>query len=165
MKLKAQMAMRVALAVVLLVAAGLLAMVIKDTLAQRNPESALPVIHVDYEGQGLPAKHVVMDSYEWYFIGKTIHWQEADRENWKEMEPAWVKGSVPLEVWFSFPADNVKVWREKDGSGHFEEVLGNLETPALPGVYTYRIEAEWQRGSVAYYVRVQVPNYIEGESA
>lgn len=157
MKLRSKMVVRALVALLLLVLAGGIAIIIKDTLAERNPESALPVMRVDYNGVELPAVNVMMDSYAWRFLNDTEKWEQPDRSKWITMEAAYVSPASDLDISFSFEPSSVKISRAFEGSFQFEEVVGDLQTPTLPGVYTYKVEGNWGlRGSVLFYFKLRV---------
>lgn len=158
MKFRTRALGRILLAVLFLVIAGAIAVVVKDMLSERNPEYALPVLQVEYNGNPLPQENVTMDSYSWRFFRQTREWQLEDREIWRSMPAAWVDAGMPLILDFSYRGGEVSISRSYE-NGTFSEVEGSrLETPREPGIYTYRIEAEWRlRGTVVYYVRVRIP--------
>ncbi len=140
----------------LLLAAGL-SYVIRDVLAAQNPESALPVIEIEYNGIPLPTQHYMMDSYSWRFLFTTVDWSQPNRNAADMLEPAPVLPGAPLEINFSFPCNSMRVSRSYGTRNEFEPVTGSLQTPFSGGTYTYRIEAEWgTRGSVLYYIKVRV---------
>ena len=157
MKLRKQWMTKIIAGVLLVVLAGGIAYVIRDLLAMRSPESALPVIDIEYNGKPLPPQHYVMDSYSWRFLFSTKEWVEPDRAIENKLEPAPVLPGAPLDISFSFPCKTMTVSRSYGDRNQFEVVEGDLQTPFTGGVYTYKVEAEWgSRGSVLYYIRIRV---------
>ncbi|MFV0413485.1 MAG: hypothetical protein ACK5L3_09475, partial [Oscillospiraceae bacterium] len=64
---------------------------------------------------------------------------------------------------FSYPAREMNISRSKGDSRTFTPVGGDLRTPTEPGVYTYRVEANWGVfGSIQYYVKVKVVDPAAG---
>ncbi len=148
---------KIAAGLAILLLAGAVSYVIRDVLAMQNPESALPVIEVEYNGRPLPQQHYLMDSYSWRFLFTTVEWNEPDRNTVESLEPAPVIPGAPLEIDFSFPCNSMQISRSYGDLNEFVPVTGNLQTPFSGGTYTYRIEAEWgTRGSVLYYIKVRV---------
>lgn len=157
MKLRKQWVVKLLAGLLLVVMAGAVANVIRDTLALRNPESALPVIDIEYNGKPLPPQHYMMDAYSWRFLFTQRNWEEPDRAAVNKLEPAPVLPGAPLKIDFSFPCKVLKVSRSYGDRNEFEEISGDLQTPFTGGTYTYRIEAEWgNRGLVSYYIKVRV---------
>ncbi|MDL2254219.1 DUF3426 domain-containing protein [Ruminococcaceae bacterium OttesenSCG-928-I18] len=157
MKLRKQWMVRIVAGLLLVVLAGGIAYVIRDLLAMRNPESALPVIDIEYNGKPLPPQHYMMDSYSWRFLFSAKEWEEPDRSVVDRLEPAPVLPGAPLDISFSFPYKTITVSRSYGNRNHYEEITGELQTPFTGGVYTYKVEAEWgARGSVLYYIKIRV---------
>ncbi len=148
---------KIAIGLAALILAATLSYVIRDLLASQNPESALPVIEIEYNGLPLPQQHYLMDSYSWRFLFSTVEWTEPNRDAVNTLEPAPVVPGTPLNIDFSFPCNSMVISRSYGSRNEFEPVSGDLQTPFSGGTYTYRIEAEWgARGSVLYYIKVRV---------
>ncbi len=148
---------KIAIGLAALFLAGAISYVIRDVLAIQNPESALPVIEIEYNDRALPTQHYMMDAYSWRFLFTTVEWTEENRNAVSALEPAPVLPGVPLNISFSFPCNSMKISRSYENRNEYEPVTGGLQTPFSGGTYTYRIEAEWgTRGSVLYYIKVRV---------
>lgn len=161
MKLEKRLLRKIALGLVLVFAAGLFSLVIKDSLAMQAPENALPEMLVYFNdvetGVRLHPKHILRESYSWRFLWKTVVGSDPNPDSLKNLEPAWVPAGAPLIVEFSFRNSEMQVSMAKDG-GEFIDVGGKLSAPMTPGTYTYKVWAGWGlRGSVLYYFKVQVP--------
>ncbi len=157
MKLRKRWLAKLMAGIMLVVLAGGMAYIIRDMLAMQNPESALPVISVEYNGKPLPPQHYMMDSYSWRFLLRTTEWAQPDRTAVNKLEPAPVLPGAPLEISFSFPCKSMVVSRSYGDRNEFEELSGALQTPFTGGTYLYRVEAQWgARGSVLYYIKVRV---------
>lgn len=161
MKIRKRVYLRIVAGLLLIVLAGGVSYVIKGVLSARQPESALPEMQVIYSDAPLPAANWMMDSYQWRFLTTVQAWEEPNRSRWLDLQPAPVLPGMPLEIDFSFPCQEMEVSRAM-GTGtltddDFTAVSGSLTTPHEPGVYTYKIAANWGiKGSVLYYVRVMI---------
>ena len=157
MKLRKQFIQRLLIAVLSLILAAGLSYTVKDLLSSRNPESALPIIRIDYNGVELPHEHWMMDAYSWDFLFTTREWSHENPDAWRYMEAAPVLPGAPIDIHFSFPAQTQIVSRAIAGNDDFEEIGGVLLTPQEPGEYTYKIEANWERrGWIRYYFKVRI---------
>lgn len=131
--------------------------VIKDSLAARNPEAALPEMQITYNGTPVPAEFIMMDSYSWRFLFSPVSNTTAQPGDWKSLAPAWLPAGAALDLVFSYNAERVTVWMSENYSDNFVELGGVWAAPG-PGDYTYRILADWGgRGSITYYMNVHVP--------
>lgn len=164
MKLRRQQFLRVLLGLALMVAAGFMAAVIRNGLAQRNPQNALPSLQVIYSTSEdtirLPVDVVRMDKYDWRFM----FWQRSgggkDLEAWREIEAgAWVPPNSAIHLQFTYQPKSVRVFIKAEESD-FVELSGPLLAPG-PSVdteYTLRVEANWGTGrDITYYVKIRVP--------
>ncbi|MEG0178714.1 MAG: hypothetical protein RR573_05275 [Oscillospiraceae bacterium] len=146
-------------AVLIGIAAGI-TLVIKENLDTKDPESALPRITVSYNGAPLSDDAVLRAGFEWNFLttkekGPTLNVDDLP------LHAVDVLPQVPVTVSFSKTPDELKISRsEGRGSQDFIEITseksGEILTPTVPNVYTYKVEASWHmRGSVLYYFSVQ----------
>lgn len=154
MKLRRRIVGKVILGAALIVLAGFAAFAIKDLLAYQNPQAALPICRIQYNGSQLPEKNWAMGAYTWRFLTRTRDWEAPGAA--EKIEAAPVNANAPLEISFSFEPDSLLVSRSKDG-GEYTEVLGDLHTPVEAGEYTYRITGDWgSRRTIDYYFKVRV---------
>lgn len=161
MRIEKRLVQRVLIGLLLVAMAGGISLVIKDAIAARTPENAIPEMTVYYNdvetGVRLPAKHVYRDSYSWRFLWWKVEGANNSLMDIDDLEPAWVPGGAPLLLEFSFRNSEIQVSMAKEGED-FKELGGNLSAPRTPGIYTYRVWAGWGlRGSVLYYFKIQVP--------
>lgn len=161
MKLRKQIATRIALGLALLLVAALVTIFINNALAQREPENSLPTMDVYYnveKGDRLPEDHIRRDRYTWQFLFWTREGGGLDLEVWRNIRPGLVQSGSPLELVFSVPPDSYDVSIMTGEGGNFIELGGTLTTPSEAGTYTYRVEAVWSENRrVEYYFRIEVP--------
>lgn len=158
---------RVAIGLVLVVLAGCIAFVIRDLLASRQPENALPtmdVYHNRADGERLPAANIMTCEYSWQFLFHRVLGTVSTPDAWLGMEPAWVNPGSPLSVDFTFDEKTLKVSMSELGADGnyrpFVELGGSLQAPVQPGTYAYRVEAGWGDGrQVTYYFKIRTPEW------
>lgn len=157
MTLRRRILMKIALAVVCLLLAALLTTLLYSALALQNPVNAVPTMQVQYGGAPLPAQHVMMSSYDWWFFYTTQSGVLGQPDDWMNLPAGLVEPGSPLEIELSRPANTVRVSRNHANERSFVDIGGELRAPPDPGVYTFRVEAEWSRmGSAQYYFRIEV---------
>lgn len=165
MKLRKLQLLKVVASLVLVVVAGLATILIRDALSVQKPENALPVMDVYYNGleagDRLPIEHIRRDKYTWKFsIFPVATGGGLDLQVWQEIPWGAVNPGSNIDLAFTFPPDEVHVWRADGKVVHeFYPVEGEeLYAPLTAGYYTYRVEANWGKDrTVQYYFRIQVP--------
>lgn len=157
MNIRKQLVLRVVAGAVLIILAAGVSYTVRQLLASRHPESALPTIHVVYNNTDLPTEHYMMSSYSWRFLTRTIDWA-TEPNAFQHMEAAPVLPSVPLDISFFYPCKTLKISRTGAGNKEFQEIaMDNLRTPSTAGEYVYKVEAGWGKdGSILYYIKVRV---------
>lgn len=154
--------------VVLFVLAGIATVAIRDVLARKNPEAALPefkVFYSKYPVQAdtaqadirytqLPVENTALGAFTWRFLFENVHGGQPD--TWKELKAGWVNPGTAMKMEFSRQPQTIKAFRAY-GTGGFEPLDGSWQLPNMPGTYTYRVEASWgTRGNIVVYFKVQV---------
>lgn len=175
MKLRRQQIMRMLLGLVLVVAAAFCAAVIRNALAQRDPQNALPVMTIIYttseDSIPLPADIVRRDKYDWRFMFWTRSGGGKDLNVWQEIKvSSWVAPNSSLEMRFSFEPKDVQVKVlviGEDGQSTFMDYPADLVSPdnpaqiiapGNPGDYVLQVNANWGNGrDITYYAKVSVP--------
>lgn len=151
-------------AVLLLVAAAI-TMFIKESLDTQNPESALPILTVEYNGAAVPPNQegfLYRAGYEWSFFTTVERRAPQLAENDLPLIPLDVSPQAEMKLLFSKEPSSLKVLRASGtGSTEFLELTdasdGTFNTPASSGVYVYKVLAEWStRGYIQYYFSLQV---------
>lgn len=157
MNIRKQWVLRIIAGALLIILAGGVSYTVRQLLASRHPEAALPTIHVVYNNTDLPHEHYMMSSYSWRFLTQTLEWAD-EPDAYQRMAAAPVLPNIPLDVNFSTPCKTLKISRTGADNQDFQEIVADsLHTPAAPGEYTYRVEAGWGRnGAVLYYIKVRV---------
>jgi hypothetical protein len=152
---------KVLLGTVLIALAAVVTVFLKETLDTQDPESALPIITVEYNGLALP--DVYRAGYEWSFFAtverRTPQLSEADIP----LVPADVLPAAPIRITFSKEPSVLTIKRAAGRySTDFLEITdvqdGTFRTPTVAGIYVYKVYAEWYgRGNIQYYFALQVP--------
>ena len=161
MKQRKNFIMRVAAGVALILLSALITVVIRDVLARRNPENALPVMEVFFSSPQqvvhLPIANSMMHSYSWEFLFGTESGGDPVSDSWKRLEGAWVPPASSVDLEFTFSPREVHV-SMASGEGNFVELGGEIKVPREPGEYTYRVKAIWRDNRwVNYYFKIRVP--------
>lgn len=151
--------------VVLLLVAAAITLFIKESLDTQNPESALPLLTIEYNGTEIPPNQegfLYRAGYEWSFFTTVERRAPQLAENDLPLIPLDVSPQAELKLLFSKAPSGLKVMRATGtGSTEFLELTdaedGAFNTPASPGVYVYKILAEWRsRGYIQYYFSLYV---------
>lgn len=164
LKLPKQLLVRIATGAVLILLAAFVTIFVRDSLNMRNPENALPDIYVYYKGKEagviFPAEHVERYEYTWRFL----FWQPVsggalDLESWRGIKPGLVDPASDIDIEFSFPPKEMKVYMATSESP-FVEMPRDLYAPDYPATYTYKVEATWGNDRVVkYYFRIRIPTW------
>ena len=145
----------------LLVMAAGFTLVLKETLDTKDPESALPTISVQYnDGQ---VQGVYRAGYSWSFF-TTIENRQAPSLAPEDLPltPVAVLPAHPVKITFSKTPSELRIWRAKGrySTDYLElsnEQEGVFDTPSMPGVYLYKVKADWgSRGTIQYYFALDV---------
>ena len=152
---------RYAIAFVMLIVAGYLSVVIKDTIDSRNPEVSLPAVTVSAGYAAIP--NVPRAGYEWSFRTKDI------------MAPYVSSIDVPLVAYdslpdtpividFSIPYKQISLY-ESEGvlingrvvaNGEFKEKKYSNNTPNEDGIYVYKMVARFEQGTIVHFFALDV---------
>ena len=153
------------LGAVLLLVAAAITMFIKESLDTQNPESALPILTIEYNGTEVPPSQegfLYRAGYEWSFFTTVERRAPQLAENDLPLIPLDVSPQAELELRLSKEPSSIKVLRASGtGSTEFLELTdasdGTFNTPTTSGVYVYKIRAEWStRGYIQYYFSLNV---------
>ena len=163
MKPNRRMLMRGVAAVLMIVMAASGSFLVKDFLALRDPQNALPKLQVSCGEALIPPGNLVLASYSWRFLLVPHEDTPAPANVWQQpdMPETPVSPNLPLEISFSYDCKEMYISRADNGSSIFLPVSGveggGLYTPPVGGEYIYRVEAFWGwLGSVQYYFKLTV---------
>lgn len=145
----------------LVVAATGITVFIKETLDTKDPESALPIISIVYEGAEMQG--VYRAGYTWSFF-TTIEDRQAPSLAPEDLPltPTPVLPGRTMEIKFSNTPSELRVWRATGRySSDYVELTSDtpsvITTPSAPGVYVYRLKADWgARGTIQYFFALDV---------
>lgn len=158
------------LGIVLIFISALGSLALKDMVDAKTPESSLPILEVNcafstplVSGDGSPEKYLVRANYSWRFITgvkEGLNLAPGDLA----MLPLTVTPSTPILFHFSREPEKVVVSRAQGSYPSAESFIqyegdalaGEILTPASPGTYIYRIEVQFDRGSILYYLSLRV---------
>lgn len=151
---------KILLGAVLIALSAVATMFIKESLDTQDPESSLPLMAVEYNG--MPITDVYRAGYEWSFFTTVERRTPQLSESDIPLVPVDVTPSAPLRIKFSKEPSTLKITRASGRySTDFLELTdvrdGAFKTPTVPGVYVYKVYAEWKaRGYIQYYFALQV---------
>ena len=148
-------------AVLLAIATGMTAF-IKESLDTQDPESALPIITVLYGDEELvPDKEVRRAGWEWNFFLTQEKTPLLSPED-VPLQPVDVMPGAQMRILFTKEPSELRVMRAvSDKPTEYLELSdaggGRFSTPTTPGLYFYKVRAEWSgRGFIQYYFALQV---------
>lgn len=167
---KKQIIKKLLIGTVLLALAVLITIFIRENMNVQSPEQALPTFTVTMNGNtALSDDSVFRAGYEWNFFTTTA-------KHTPPYSPADLKLVTPpvpmtprtyLDLDFSIRPKNLTISRADDENFEtfmdFIDVgMGPIIAPAVPGLYQYRIQADFGwRGSVIYFFTIQVIDTTE----
>lgn len=150
------------LGIVLVSLAAGVTMFIKETLDTRDPESALPIITVQYGDEVFIAdKQVRRAGWEWNFFLTKEKTPMLSIED-APPTPVTVLPASPMHISFTKKPSQLRVLRAtSEKPSEYLELSdagdGAFSSPTMPGLYYYKVRAEWQgRGFIQYYFALEV---------
>ncbi len=138
--------------------------ILKEVLDTKEPESALPVISVQYEyGENALSneREVRRAGWEWKFFLTNEKTPMLALDD-VPITPVDVLPGARMTISFSKAPTDLRLYRRAydDIPSEFYETAFSSGTsfyaPTQPGRYYYRIYAEWPRGVIQYYFALQV---------
>ena len=162
MKSKRRALLKIVGALVLVGVAALASLLIKETIDSTDPENNLPLIEASV---GYTKLNVVRANFEWNYITRKVRGPGLSAESGDvPFAPLDVIPDSKLVVVMSDPNYmSIRVSRaDAMYDADYIEIYGDVFTPKTPGVYYYKIEVSYKKGSLLYYtaVRVQDPNQL-----
>ncbi len=150
------------LGVVLIALAAGITVFIKETLDTCDPESSLPLITVQYGDETFVVdKEVRRAGWEWSFFLTQEKTPMLSVED-VPLSPVTVLPSAPMRISFTKDPTRLRVLRAtSEKPSEYLELAdagsGSFSTPTMPGLYYYKVQAEWQgRGMIQYYFALEV---------
>ena len=148
-------------AVLVSLAAGI-TMFIKETLDTRDPESALPLITVQYGDEIFTTdRQVRRAGWEWNFFLTKEKTPLLPIED-APPTPVTVLPGSPMNISFTKKPSQLHVLRAtSENPSEYIELSnagdGAFSSPTTPGLYYYKVQAEWRgRGFIQYYFALEV---------
>lgn len=148
-------------AVLVALAAGV-SVFIKETLDTRDPEASLPIVTVRYGDEVfVPDKEVLRAGWEWSFFLTQEKTPLLSIED-VPLSPVEVLPGAPMDISFTKEPTRLRVLRAaSDKPTEYLELSdagdGSFSTPTMPGLYYFKVQAEWRgRGFIQYYFALQV---------
>lgn len=163
MKLKKQFFRKLLIGAVLILVSAGITMLIKESLDTKDPESSLPIISITCGEVDIPPDAVYRAGYEWSFFA-TMARRDAPSVLPEDLpiSPFPVYAGEPMQITFTTTPSEIRVWRAEGRYGtEFLEVSGEekgmFATPTTPGIYMFRVLADWGgRGNIQYYFSLDV---------
>ncbi|MDO5602432.1 MAG: hypothetical protein Q4G07_06650 [Oscillospiraceae bacterium] len=170
MKLPKIFLKKLLLGAVCIAVAALASLALKDIVDSYNPESSLPILEINnvytsplVSGDGSPEKSLVRANYSWRFITGVKEGLSLGPSDFA-MLPVSVLPSTPILFHFSREPESLSISRATGAYPSEEDFIryngsalaGEINTPSTPGTYVYRIEAQFDRGSILYYLFLRV---------
>ncbi len=152
---------RYVFAAIALVVAGFLSVKIKDNIDARNPEVSLPIINVTIGYTSIPK--CPRAGYEWSFGTKFVRSPYVSSID-VPLTAYEAMPDAPILIGFTMPHTQLTLY-ESDGikydngvisSGNFKEKRYSMNTPKEDGIYVYKVEAQFDRGSIVHYFALNV---------
>lgn len=155
MKSKTEYLKKAAAAVALILLSALASLLIKETLDSFDPENALPQIQVS---AGWTVPEVRRAGYEWSFL-TTVKRSPIVSPPDLPLAVVDAPPQTPIVINFSTAYQSLTVSRA-DGlnSTDYIPISGEVRTPIQPGIYVYKVEAQFKRGTIVYYFALEVRN-------
>ncbi len=145
--------------IVLIVVAAFGSMLIKETMDSiLSPENSLPTISGSI---GYTTPYIERAGYEWNFLTRTVKVPTVSPPDLRLIITD-VTADTPIVINFSKAPETMRV---SMSTGQYsvefvEQDIDALYTPVEAGVYTYQVEAGFDRGSIIYYFSVEVKDMV-----
>ncbi|MBR3354255.1 MAG: hypothetical protein IKG47_02670 [Oscillospiraceae bacterium] len=137
------------------VLAGFIAFWIKELIDSRYPAYAIPEVHVTVDGVPIDC---TMSECSWSFLTQDTYNVEFSGNLFDMDIPRnSVMGGEKLEISFSQPTDNMRVFRTKPYTYDFIVADDEMQIPFERGGYIYQVFAQFKRGYevVFFYIVVE----------
>ena len=145
---------------------AILSLVIKDVIDSTNPQTSLPTLTVssayispiisDEDASPLIKTSLVRANYSWRFITGKREGPSIDLAGCA-LEPETFQENSPIIMEFSIEPESIKISRANGRYGpDFYEIKGDVISPNTKCEYCYKIEAQFARGSILYYLSVKI---------
>ena len=158
MRSKGRALLKIVFAALLIGAAAVASLLIKETLDSTDPENTMPLIEASV---GYAKLNVIRADFEWNYITRTVRGPAlSDEAGDVPLAPLDVTPNTQLVIVMSDPNYlSMKVSRADGLSDtNYIELYGDeILTPTVPGIYKYKIEVSYKKGSLLYYTAVRVP--------
>lgn len=144
-----------AAAVLISLAAGF-SVLVKERIDSTDPDNSLPLIDVSV---GYTKLVVPRANFEWNYITRTVYGPALSPESGDlQLTVLDVMPGAPMIITMSDPGYlQMKVSRADGlGNDYYEIAGGDILTPTIPGVYLYKIEVGYQKGSLLYYTAIRI---------
>lgn len=151
---------KIVIGIVLLFIAASISVFIKESLDTLDPESSLPILTVQQNGQTIT--DVYRAGYVWSFFTTVERRAPEVTEADIPLVPVPVPPQAVMTLQFSTEPSSLRVFRADNllTSGYYEiadEDVSSFHAPNAPGIYVYKILAQWgNRGNIQYYFAIQV---------
>ena len=150
------------LGIVLISIAAGITVFIKEALDTRDPESALPIITVQYGDEIFAQdKEIRRAGWEWSFFLTREKTPMLSIED-VPLSAVTVLPASPMHISFTKKPTQLRVLRAtSEKPSEYLELSdasdGAFSSPTTPGLYYYKVQAEWQgRGAIQYYFALEV---------
>ena len=160
-----QMVRKLLIGAAAMAAAICITIFIRENMDVQDPEQALPVMTVTMNGSAaIPPDMVFRAGYEWNFLTTTA--KDTPPYSTQDLQqhtpPVDMFARTYMDIDFSIQPKSLVISRaSEENYDLFMDLVdvedGPLIAPATPGVYMYRIQADFGwRGSAIYFFRVRV---------
>ena len=152
---------RYVIACIMIILSGFVTVGIKDSIDARNPEVSLPIINVTTGYTSIPESPRA--GYEWTFGKKTVRAPYVSSID-VPLIAYEALPNVPILIGFTTPHTQLTLYETEgtmyDGrvvaAGDFVERRFSMNTPAKEGIYVYKVEAQFERGTIVHYFALDV---------
>lgn len=142
---------------------------IRENMDIQTPERALPTITITMDNKtNLSSTSIFRAAYEWSFLTTTAkHTPPYTTEDLQlAAPPVLMAPRTYLDISFSIKPKNILISRADESNlDAFMDLVdvgsGPIITPATPGLYLYRLQADFGwRGSILYFFAVQIQDSL-----
>ena len=148
---------KIFVSVILIFSAAGISTLIKETIDSSSPDSTLPLINVSAGYTNLDVKRA---HFEWNYITRTVCGPSlSPGDDGLQLNVIDVEPAIPLIVTMSDSNYiDMKISRaDALDTEVFYEVTGDeILTPSTSGVYVYKFEVGYKKGSLLFYTAVRV---------
>ncbi len=150
---------RLLISIILIAVVAVCSLLIKETIdSVWLPENSLPTVSGSI---GYTIPYIERAGYEWNFLTRIVKVPTVTPPDLRLIITD-VTAETPIVIHFSKQPETMKISMSEGqyNLNFVEHDIDSLYTPSVAGIYTYQLEASFDRGSIIYYFSIEVKDMV-----